>query len=69
VLKEHGNGIFTELLQKELSKRRENHVETDYPGDAKLVGVIKGIGKIYHRVGVDRDSSAWPCQALSLQEG
>lgn len=59
---EHGNGIFTELLQKELSKRKENHVETDYPGellsmDAKLVGVIKGIGKIYHQVGVDCDSS------------
>ncbi|MEW6189033.1 MAG: integrase core domain-containing protein, partial [Actinomycetota bacterium] len=51
---EHGNGIFTELLQRELEKRKENHVETHYPGellsmDVKLVGRIKGIGKIYHR--------------------
>lgn len=59
---EHGNGIFTDLLQKEVEKRKENRVETCYPGellsmDVKLVGVIKGIGKIYHQVGVDCDSS------------
>jgi hypothetical protein len=57
-----GNGIFTELLQRELEKRKDNHVETSYSGellsqDAKLVGVIKGIGKIYHQVAVDCDSS------------
>ncbi|MEW6189503.1 MAG: helix-turn-helix domain-containing protein [Actinomycetota bacterium] len=59
---EQGNGIFTELLQRELEKRKENHVETHYPGellsmDVKLVGRIKGIGKIYHQVAVDCDSS------------
>ncbi|MDI6690235.1 MAG: DDE-type integrase/transposase/recombinase, partial [Actinomycetota bacterium] len=59
---EHGNGIFTELLQRELERRKENHVETHYPGellsmDVKLVGRIKGIGKIYHQVAVDCDSS------------
>lgn len=59
---ERGNGIFTELLAKTLEKRKENHVETSHSGellsqDAKLVGVIKGIGKIYHQVAVDCHSS------------
>jgi len=59
---EQGNGIFTDLLAATLEKRKEHHVETSTSGelvsmDAKLVGVIKGIGKIYHQVAVDCHSS------------
>lgn len=59
---EQGNGLFTNLLAVSLEKRKEHHVETSYSGelvsmDAKLVGVIKGIGKIYHQVAVDCNSS------------
>lgn len=59
---EQGNGIFTDLLAVALEKRKEHHVETHYSGelvsmDAKLVGIIKGVGKIYHQVAVDCNSS------------
>jgi len=59
---EKGNGIFTDLLAVALEKRKEHHVETSTSGelvsmDAKLVGIVKGIGKIYHQVAVDCHSS------------
>lgn len=57
-----GGGIFTDLLVRELRKQQEKHIETTYAGellsvDVKLVGRIRGIGRIYHQVGVDCDSS------------
>lgn len=52
---------FTDLLVDEVRKEAP-HVHTSYPGelisiDSKLVGKIAGIGRIYHQVAVDCDSS------------
>ena len=56
------NPVITERYLREIEKKKETHIQADYPGDlfcqdTFYVGTIKGLGRIYQQTGIDAYSS------------